>query len=158
MNTKICTKCKLEKSLDLFSYNRGKPRPACKECRVKESTKYYQTNTKDRKAYYQKRLKKLYANDITRIRLNEISANSRKKKIVRYRNFMKTQKCIKCGFDDYRALQWHHRNPSEKSFTIASQSTHTSWEKLMKEIDKCDCLCANCHFILHHPDDLSSST
>ncbi len=158
MNTKVCTKCKLEKPLAMFSYNRGKPRPACKECRTKEAGDYYQKNLEERKMYHKERLKKLYANNETRIKLNAASANSRKKKIARYREFMKTQECKKCGFADYRALQWHHRNPSEKSFTIGSQSTHTSWEKLMIEIEKCDCLCANCHFIFHHPDDISSST
>ena len=158
MNTKICTKCKIDKPLDMFSYNRGKPRPRCKECRVKEASNYYRNNLEDRKKYHKKRLKKLYQNDNTRIRLNQISSNSRKKKIVRYREFMKTKICSKCGFNDYRALQWHHRNPSEKSFTVASQVSHTNWDKLMSEIRKCDCLCANCHFILHHPDDLSSKT
>lgn len=158
MNTKICTKCKIEKNLDMFSYNRGKPRPRCKECRVKESQKYYQKNSKDIKIYHRKRLQKLYKNETTRIRLNEISANSRKKKIQKYREFMKTQKCNKCGFNDYRALQWHHKDSSTKSFTIASQAGHTSWDKLMSEINKCECLCANCHFILHHPDDVSSNT
>jgi len=158
MNTKICTKCKIDKSLDMFSYNRGKPRPQCKECRVKESQKYYSKNLVNIKQYHSQRIKKLYQNEDTRLKLNQNSANSRKKKIQKYREFMKQQKCNKCGFNDYRALQWHHKDPSTKSFTIASQAAHTSWDKLISEINKCECLCANCHFILHHPDDLSSST
>lgn len=158
MNTKICTKCKINKSLNMFSYNRGRPRPQCKECRVKESRQYYYKNLEDRKIYHKKHLQKLYKNDQTRLRLNEISANSRKKKIQKYREFMKKQKCNKCDFNDYRALQWHHKDPSTKSFTISSQAGHTSWDKLMSEINKCECLCANCHFILHHPDDVSSNT
>jgi hypothetical protein len=158
MNTKICTKCKIDKSLDMFSYNRGKPRPQCKECRVKESSNYYRNNLEDRKKYHKKRLKKLYQNEETRIRLNKNAEVSRKKKTAKYREFMKQQKCSMCGFEDYRALQWHHTNPDTKSFNVSAYVRSKNWNDLLSEIHKCECLCANCHFVLHHPDDLSSKT
>lgn len=53
--------------------------------------------------------------------------------------------CIKCGYSkSLRALSFHHRNPEEKSFTIAT-GTIIAWEKLLEESKKCDLLCANCH-------------
>jgi hypothetical protein len=158
MNTKICTKCKIDKSLDMFSYDRGKPRPHCKECRVKENGTYYRNNLEDRKKYHKKRLKKLYQNEETRIRLNKNAEVARKKKTTKYREFMKQKKCDICGFNDYRALQWHHLDPKTKSFNVATGVRFKCWDDTLKEINKCQCLCANCHRIVHHPDDLSSNT
>lgn len=54
-------------------------------------------------------------------------------------------KCSLCGYDkSYAALQFHHRNPKEKSFSISNPKTR-SWEKIKIELDKCDILCSNCH-------------
>lgn len=62
-------------------------------------------------------------------------------------------KCINCGFDKHpSALQFHHRDPSKKDFSIAKCNL-TSWEKnkniITVELDKCDLLCSNCHAIIH---------
>lgn len=64
-------------------------------------------------------------------------------------------KCIKCGYNkDITALEFHHRNPEEKSFAISSCSTSKKWEIVQKELDKCDLLCANCHREIHAEDDI----
>ena len=64
-----------------------------------------------------------------------------KKKLVE----RKGGKCIRCGYDKYiGALTFHHRSPKEKEFNLA-HSLNRAWEKLKKETDKCDLLCANCH-------------
>lgn len=152
MNEKLCTGCKQIKHLDLFSFNRGKPRPKCKECRVKEAQEYYFRNLSERKRYHHDRIQRIRKCEETRLRLNKNAAVSRKKKTAIYREFMKDKKCEKCGFCDYRALQWHHKKPNEKNFSIASVVRHKSWEDIMEEIDKCQCLCANCHFITHRPE------
>jgi hypothetical protein len=53
-------------------------------------------------------------------------------------------KCRKCGYNRcLNALEFHHRNRSEKEFHFGY--TNRSWEKLKVELDKCDLLCANCH-------------
>ena len=44
---KTCTKCGLEKSLDLFSMKNGKPQSRCKEC----FNEYYRAYWKDTEAY-----------------------------------------------------------------------------------------------------------
>lgn len=70
-------------------------------------------------------------------------------------------KCMKCGFDHPAALQFHHRDPSLKSFSLNSKTLsmprRLPWETILKEIEKCDLLCANCHFVHHcvweFPDD-----
>ena len=40
-------------------------------------------------------------------------------------------KCYLCGYDDPRALEFHHRDPNEKEFTISN------------------IICANCNRIMH---------
>ncbi len=56
--------------------------------------------------------------------------------------------CIRCGFKDhYAALEFHHRNPTEKKFLV-SKGENYSWSACQAEIKKCDILCSNCHHIL----------
>lgn len=152
MTEKLCTGCKLIKHLSFFSLNRGRPRPKCKECRVKEAQEYYLKNLPERKKYHHDRFQKIRKCEETRLRLNKNAEVSRKKKTAKYREFMKEKKCERCGFNDLRALQWHHINPKEKNFSISSAVRHKSWADIIKEINKCECLCANCHFIEHRPD------
>lgn len=53
-------------------------------------------------------------------------------------------KCIDCGEEDYRLLEFDHK--SNKIFSIAGTSGH-SREKIKKEINKCDLRCVNCHHV-----------
>lgn len=60
-------------------------------------------------------------------------------------------KCESCGYDKcYASMDFHHRDPDQKDFSISSTSK-TKWsEKLKLELDKCSLLCSNCHRELHH--------
>lgn len=51
-------------------------------------------------------------------------------------------KCIKCGSTEN--LEFHHRDPTCKIFTISKQLT-SPWHILLAECSKCDLLCATCH-------------
>jgi excinuclease UvrABC ATPase subunit len=57
------------------------------------------------------------------------------------------RKCVKCGYDKcVAALEFHHRDPATKKFTIAQAvSMGYSKNRIQQEIAKCDVLCANCH-------------
>jgi hypothetical protein len=57
--------------------------------------------------------------------------------------------CERCGFADPCALDFHHREPAEKSFKISEYAWKVSDERLLAEIAKCDVLCANCHRVEH---------
>lgn len=62
-------------------------------------------------------------------------------------------KCEKCGYNKCEgALQFHHKNPHEKEFTLSqiNLSKKLNMEQLYKEIDKCELLCANCHAEEHY--------
>ena len=58
-------------------------------------------------------------------------------------------KCEKCGEDRTYVLDFHHRNPDEKEFTLGAKKINRE-ERLLKEIQKCVVLCANCHRAFHH--------
>jgi transposase len=54
--------------------------------------------------------------------------------------------CELCGYDRYQgALEFHHRDPSQKSFGFSSGGVARSIEILRREALKCALLCANCH-------------
>lgn len=63
-------------------------------------------------------------------------------------------KCEICGYNKCEgALQFHHLNPKEKEFTISHINLNEdefSFENLLKEVDKCQLLCANCHAEQHY--------
>ena len=57
--------------------------------------------------------------------------------------------CIICGYNTcYDALDFHHKDPSKKDFTI-SKGKDKSWDSIIEELDKCVLLCSNCHRELH---------
>lgn len=58
-------------------------------------------------------------------------------------------KCLKCGESRKYVLDFHHIDPSTKSFTIG-RIKKSSLEAIENEIDKCIVLCANCHREFHH--------
>lgn len=74
----------------------------------------------------------------------------RKLKAIEY----KGGKCIKCGYSEcIAALEFHHRDPTEKEVQW-NQLRKRSWCKIIKELDKCDLLCANCHREEHFDNEL----
>jgi len=54
--------------------------------------------------------------------------------------------CQLCGYDRYvGALQFHHLDPSEKSFGRGVRGVARALERCRQEARKCALLCANCH-------------
>ena len=57
-------------------------------------------------------------------------------------------KCIRCGYNNcMKALEFHHKDPSQKDFTISND--HFKLLDATNEIEKCVILCSNCHKELH---------
>jgi hypothetical protein len=70
----------------------------------------------------------------------------RKLKAIEY----KGGKCLSCGYNKYPdVLEFHHRDPIEKEFEW-KKLRKRNWESVLKELDKCDMLCANCHRERHY--------
>lgn len=72
-----------------------------------------------------------------------------KHKLILY----KGGKCERCGYNKCEgALHFHHKNPAEKEFTLSQVNLNSEYtlERLYKEVDKCELLCANCHAEVHY--------
>jgi hypothetical protein len=72
-----------------------------------------------------------------------------KYRMEKFREYKKTLKCNRCGYDDYRALQFHHTDDNKEG-TPSIIARSKSWENVMEELNKCEVLCANCHQIEHY--------
>ena len=78
--------------------------------------------------------KKQYTYQMERFTIRKLNA-------IKY----KGGKCIECGYDKcHGALEFHHRNPKTKKYNW-NQLKIRPWKIVLKELDKCDLLCANCH-------------
>ena len=68
-------------------------------------------------------------------------------------SYKTSMKCNKCGFNSHpAALDFHHIDKSKKDKTISQMIRNYGKEAIMKEMDKCEVLCANCHRILHYEE------
>lgn len=90
--------------------------------------------------WYQKNKEKVYK----RVRKNE------KEKQKWWREYKSTLSCKICGVSHPAVLDFHHKDKDVKD-NILSRLVQNNYSKenIMKEIEKCDVLCANCHRILH---------
>jgi hypothetical protein len=57
--------------------------------------------------------------------------------------------CLLCGEQEPDCLDFHHLDPTQKEFRIATACVGSSKERIAEEIRKCVVLCANCHRKLH---------
>lgn len=63
-------------------------------------------------------------------------------------------KCEICGYDKFQgALEFHHRDPTQKDFQLSKARSWTFNERIKNELDKCQILCSNCHKELHNELD-----
>ena len=67
---------------------------------------------------------------------------------------LKGKKCEICSYKkNYAALEFHHKNPGDKSFQLDLRSlSNRKWDVILEEARKCILICSNCHSELHHPD------
>lgn len=69
-----------------------------------------------------------------------------KQKCVDY----KGGKCQVCGYNRcLGAMDFHHLDPSQKDFALASRKNRGDWDTVQKELDKCILVCCRCHREIH---------
>ena len=127
---KKCGHCKELKEESEFNKNkRDKYQSYCKSCEHIASRNHYLKN----KEVYIKR------------------AKTRKQELLKFiREIRGELKCKQCNEDRPAALDFHHRDSSVKDYEIGYMaSMGFSKEKILKEMEKCDVLCSNCHRVLH---------
>jgi exonuclease III len=126
-----CTKC----GTPLTESNRAKGRARCKACEAARMKSYYAANPE----LYNKHKGYVARNDAKW----KAAVNTYILEVLKSRGG-----CLDCGETNIIVLEFDHRDPTAKSFSITSaRQSKVSWDQLVEEIDKCDVVCANCHKI-----------
>lgn len=102
-------------------------------------------NAEYHRQWYQKNKEK-------RIRLNREWEQRERQKFTDYKA---TLYCEDCGDDRTPVLDFHHLDPSTKEVNVGHVVGRWPFERLMKEIEKCVVLCANCHRMRHYNASLA---
>lgn len=129
METKQCTKCKINKLLNEYSYSdksAGRFRTICKNCQAII-----------RKQNYNKNRKKEIKNSII------TNKNRKNKNRIFLYNYLLENPCP-CGENNPILLEFNHKDIKEKTYTI-SQMVNRHLSKIKMEIEKCEILCVKCH-------------
>jgi hypothetical protein len=125
---KTCSRCKKKKPVEQFPWKskaEGTRISYCAPCRGQYNREYYSKNPAQRVLITKRNRDRIY------VFLDE----------------MKQQPCKDCkNTFPPCAMEFDHLNPKTKLGTIA-RLVHegASKERLLKEIKKCDLVCANCH-------------
>lgn len=92
----------------------------------------------------------------------QIKVKQSRKKVIKIKRDISSEKikdlvlsrkkygCSICGYSKcMAALEFHHINPSEKSFAISKAHSGYSLDEILKELEKCILVCSNCHKEIH---------
>ena len=86
------------------------------------------------------------------------AVTKRRRKLKQIAVEYKGGQCSRCGYNkNIAAMDFHHRDPTQKDFGIACNGNTMSWAKMKVELDKCDLVCANCHREIHSELDLNDT-
>jgi hypothetical protein len=129
---KECVKCKRSKSLDEFNKNKRRPDGLdnmCRSCRKAYYKAYYESSDKER----------------TRLAGNRKINKDRVNDLIRER---KSKPCADCEETyPYYVMQFDHMPGTKKLFNIGAEKYQHTYNKVIREIEKCEVVCANCHAI-----------
>jgi hypothetical protein len=129
MEYKVCRKCLQEKPLDEFYVWKDKKIQAyCKPCHKTYRAEHYKQNA----ARYRQNAKR-----------------RREQYYVEIYTFLKDYTkdgCVQCGEKDFVCMEFDHIDPSTKDATIGEMiQNQVRRTTLLKELEKCQILCCNCH-------------
>lgn len=117
----------------------------------KETAEFFNVSESSVIRYVEK--KRIILNKEERRLRNYISVSNFRQRLKEKAIEYKGGKCVICGYNkSNRSLDFHHRDPNEKDFTIGS-GTVLNWERVRIELDKCDLVCRNCHGEIHENID-----
>jgi len=122
-----CCRCGEDKPEEEFPWKSKSDRKrntTCKECKSEYNRQHYKKNHKEyndrRKEYVNQSRQKLF-------------------------DYLKDHPCVDCGESDPIVLEFDHVR-GEKEFSIAEYPRlGYNWERVEKEIAKCEVRCSNCH-------------
>ena len=122
---KFCSKCSIEKTLSSFN-RRGKGYQSwCRDCSNKNRVENYKNNRSR----------------------EQVKSKEGRVRYLEWYSALKDGPCADCGnCYPYYVMQWDHLPGEEKEFTVGDMASRKlSKERLLKEIEKCELVCANCH-------------
>jgi len=126
----------------------------CKICNREYRVVYYKKHRKairrkSKKYRVQHRIK------VAHQRIRHFQTRLTKRKLILHS--YKDKPCMDCGvqYPPY-IMQFDHRPRTKKLFNIGPKICNVSVKALIKEIKKCDLVCANCHFERTYQRNLKS--
>jgi protein-arginine kinase activator protein McsA len=127
---KQCTSCHKTKPFSSFRKNK----------RAKDGYQYFCTRCASRKirAMYDKK----YAD---KVRMRTLTRSQLHREVI---SKIKIKGCELCPETDIACMDFHHRDPFQKDFTISARY-NKSIESLLQEVSKCAVVCRNCHAKIH---------
>jgi hypothetical protein len=128
---KKCYKCQTTKDKSEFSNNPTRKdglNSLCRECYSLYQREWYKKN-------------KVIHKERTRDR-NDIIRNKNQIKVWEY---LSTHPCVDCGEGDIIVLEFDHITDDKLNNVSTLLGGSYSWETILKEIEKCEVRCANCH-------------
>ncbi len=135
MDNKICRKCGVCKDLNDFHKQKESKDGRhcyCKICAVDNAKRHYQDNKETvlpRMKVYNNKLEKQIKTIVNKIKKN--------------------LGCCFCDEFEPCCLDFHHLNPKEKEFTVSRLLSMKNVKTIIQEINKCVCVCSNCHRKIH---------
>lgn len=131
---KICSGCKQSKSLNAFAKkaaSRYGRQARCRECHSKYTRKHYQEN----KEFYKNKAKR-----------NDAKYIARAQKII---DSYRRKPCTDCKLTYPLCVMEFDHVSDDKLYNVSDMKVY-SIKTLMREIAKCEIVCANCHRIRTH--------
>ena len=129
---KICSECKQERTEEEFSFKnkeKGTKHCVCKICNRKRLREHYRRN----KDYYKTKAKK---------RSRRVVEENK----VKICDYLESHPCIDCKEENIIVLEFDHLRDKHKD-VMRMVANSCAWERVLKEIAKCEVVCCNCHRI-----------
>ena len=137
----VCNKCGVDKpATEYYSDSKRKSgiSTICKDC-TKNAVKKRSEIRRDEIREYHKKYYPAYK-------------DKKRKQDEEYIEKIRSLKtpCAKCGEERLYVIDFHHIDPSQKSFNIYRKTRKSNFSEIEKEASKCVCLCRNCHSEFHY--------
>lgn len=124
---RICGSCKVNKKESEFNKKGNGYQSQCRVCQRAWYKNYYDNNPNEKDRLLEK---------------NRVSRKELRQKIIDFKSGIP---CKDCGITyPHYVMDFDHIN-NDKEFSVSNLVTHSSWEKIKKEIEKCELVCSNCH-------------
>lgn len=127
---KRCTICKQERPVTEFNKRKRSAdglQPHCRACNRERSQAYYAANNEHHK-------------EVVTLRKTKTILENKQ----RIWDFLASHPCVDCGEDDPVVLEFDHLRDKDRAISSAVHNGW-GWERLVREMKKCEVRCANCH-------------